>query len=234
MNVNKETPLLFRTADEYQAAIASLEASTEATEHQINVSRKFLTSISRQNAPAIWKQPHKAKPLSEQQQLSSLISALRNDIYTEHKNTSDKLHKTLSTTLTTITDTLRQHDYILDQLDKQSQPLGPESESDTDHDHDHDHEYGYQQTLLDILQHTQAETIRTRLNRIYLAASSTTSSSKTNESSTTTLKAIQTDLKTLHTEIPSVSEMLVLHNHGTPLLSTLESLTRRWDLSVKQ
>ncbi|KAJ9649984.1 hypothetical protein H2198_010694 [Neophaeococcomyces mojaviensis] len=214
----------FRTVGEYRAAIASLEASTRATEDHIDASRKFLDKVSHQKNG--FTAPHRPQAPSEQQQISSLINTLRNNTQDGHSTLSEKLHKKLSTTLITISDTLRRHDYDLEQLETQEQS----ARTATEHDGEHE------ENLLDALQNTHSETIRTRLDRIYLDSSAfagvnghangehPSSKHESDDVQGNKLNEVQSDLRSLHAEIDDVTQMLVMHEHGDQLLAALDKL----------
>lgn len=206
----------FSTVEQYEAAIKSLEDETRIIEAQIQVHEHLgRKAVSASNATSIHDE-HKVDELDRE--LCDTVNRLCND----SNDAQNHLSNSFTTTLAKADDSLALHDHYFTILDEE---LNTASSAD-------EHDRVHLQKLLEVLQHTQSELIRTKLNRCYLEALSEAESNGSDLRSNGVNAAVEAkvnlvkhDLRTLQAEIDAVSQMVVMHEHGNQLNAVTSQLS---------
>lgn len=238
-----------RTAEDYRKAIAALEASTLAIESQISISRQLLETIS-----TFRQQRSKSTTQNKHQTISTQISSQHTALAQDLTTTSANLKRAISSTLTTVDDTLSRDDYTFEQIAQSLSASGAGSDNNTIDDDDNDSSDDASRTrteqLLNALIRTESEVIRTRLERVYLEVLHSTTTPTTNRDANydddhdsdspryidpTKTEILKSDLRTLYAEIDDVTALFVAHEHGDVLSRLDEDVARtRQVLSARQ
>lgn len=226
--------LQLQTPEDYRKAIATLEASTHAIEPQIAMTQECLDVLAQRQL--------KARPTTTNRHQAILAQILsQHKALTEYLNaTSSDLQKAISAILMNIEDTLSRDDYTFDHIAQSTSAVGVDGQTVTS---DGGFERGEDditsnktQRLIDALHRTEAEVIRTRLERIYLETINALppQSSKMNgtreldtgfdHADPTKTAAIRNDLRTLYAEIEDVTSLFVAHEHGDALSQLEENM----------
>lgn len=209
MNVRDEhvVPRL-TTAAEYRAVIAALDSSTRAIEVHLDASRKVLEVSKKQLQTNPQGAPNRAEPHAQRKQTSRHIESLRNSIVDKHGEISADLQKFVAAILITTDDTLARHDHEFGHLEKDQL----ESPGATSRQRDE-----RASNLIGALQHCIAETIRVKLDRIYLGALRQDTNGSHDQAADTKIDVVQEDLRVLHSEIEDIAQMLVMQQYGNEL-----------------
>lgn len=201
---------------DYRLAIAALEDSTATIKNHIEATRKVFRPV-----PSIVN-PKKPHPPAQQQQQSKLIDTSREKIRDDLSVSAGAVQKAIASSFITIDDTLSRHDHNYETLEVQLQCHNASEISQERAER--------AAKLLNALHRTRCETIRTKLNRVYLEALiantvDVNGYDELSDSSTgSKVELVKADLEALHAEINDVSDMLVSHEHGNCVTAVNSSL----------
>ena len=218
--VNAASAPQIGNAEDYRAAIAALDASTRALEAMRDAARHLepLKPDTTKRA----QHTAKLKRSDQGQQQSRLINVLRTDIEYGHTTSTQAVQKAIASSLIDIDGSLVRHNHDFDLLEDDEYRSHSSSLRNSNQDRT--------QKLLHALRQTRGETIRTRLDRMYLEALPATTShvnghiEDCHSAAQTKAHLIKTDLKALHAEIDDVTELVVSHEHGDGLLTVTTAL----------
>lgn len=209
--------------DAYRIAIPILDTSTLKIKRYLEASEKFRSTqdqhhLQKENSNTVVSNP-------EKQVKAKLINSSKTNLNDGLRAASDNLQRSIALALITTDDTISRHDYMLAQIDSEA--------GTTNEDFDDGKGSEYSGDLLAALQHTQAETIRTRLKRKYLESLASHSARSVDQtldnnahgSSQAKTDLVKTDLRTLHSEIDDVAQLLVMHEYGDQINEVNEKLS---------
>lgn len=178
------TKYIFHSPEEYRKAISDLEASSDAIESHISISKQIADNVKINEAANSSHHPQFNSTAGNfQNQTQRHHKQLNSQIISQHtaithflQTSSSSLARSIASTLITIDDLLSRHDYTFTQLGASlntGSPAAAESEDGLDEER-----VGIER-MLDALVSTEREVIRQRLDRVYLEAFHASSSTST-------------------------------------------------------